>query len=173
MHFFARFVLAFLFTTACTTAQRIGSLLRPIHYDLALLPIINGNSPRLCGHVFVDLEPSAFTNFLTFHGNQIKVLDVSVELVSGNGTAKMSNSERLSSVEELCFSGLFEKFSGDVEVIHDEDERQQINVILKQPLRKNQKYRVGLFYVGHVREESVGFFRANYKNDSSSCCHQG
>lgn len=172
MHFFARFVLPFLFTTA-STAQRIGSLLRPIHYDLALLPIINGNSPRLCGHVFVDLEPSAFTNLLTFHGNEIKVLDVSVELVSGNGTAKISASERLSSVEELCFSGLFEKFSGDVDVIQDEDERQQINVILKQPLRKNKKYRVGIFYVGHVREESVGFFRANYKNDSSSCCYQG
>ena len=157
-----------------STAQRIGSLFRPMHYDLVLLPIVSGNSPRLCGHVFVDLEPSATTNFLTFHGNEITVLDVSVELVTSYGTNKMPASKRLSRVEELCFSGLFEDLSGDVDVIHDEDERQQINVILKKPLIRNKQYRIGLFYFGLVRDEIVrGFFRVNYKKDSTSCCHQG
>ena len=146
-----------------------------MHYDLVLLPIISGNGPRLCGHVFIDLEPSATTNLLSFHGNEITVLDISVEILTdNNGTSKMSSIERLGKVEELCFSGVFEDLSGDVDVIHDEDERQQISAILKQPLIKNKHYRIGVFYIGLVRDKTaVGFFRSNYKNDSSSCCHQG
>ena len=171
MLFLAQFLLIFLFTKNWSTAQRIGSLFRPMHYDLVLLPIISGNSPQLCGHVFVDLEPSATTNILTFHGNEITVRDVSVELVTSYGTNKMPASERLSSVEKLCFSGLFGDLSGDVDAIQKEDEKQQINVELKKPLMQNKQYRIGVFYVGLVRDEIVrGFFRFNYKNVSSSCC---
>ncbi|XP_046447507.1 aminopeptidase N-like isoform X2 [Daphnia pulex] len=48
-----------------------------------------------------------------------------------------------------------------------------MSIVLKQVLLKGHKYRIGLYYLGKVREDSRGFYRANYKNDVTSCCHQG
>jgi hypothetical protein len=158
--------------------QRIGTLMRPVHYDLALLPINSGGSPRLCGHVFIDLEPTTTTNLVTLHGVDITVLDVSVEqvlLVTGNESvaSNSSNKDRFLQLEDLCFSGLFEQVKEAHTVIQKESERQQIDIILKEILIKDKRYRLGLFYVAKVREDARGFFRTNYRNDNTSCCIQG
>ncbi|KAK4026308.1 hypothetical protein OUZ56_015315 [Daphnia magna] len=128
-------------------------------------------TPRLCGHVLVDLEPTTTTNVVTFHGVEISILDVSVEQVLD--TEKKISSDRSVQLEDLCFSGLFEIVNEAHTVIHEDVERQQISVILKQTLIKGHRYRVGLFYVAKVRDDNRGFFRANYKNDNTSCCHEG
>lgn len=163
--------LAVLLFSSVSSGQRIGSLVKPIHYDLLLLPIISGGSPRLCGHVFIDLKPTTSTNLVTFHGTEITILDVSVEQVLD--TEKKNTSDLSLQLEDLCFSGLFEQVSEAQTVIQDDPERQQISVVLKQTLIKDQIYRVGLFYVAKVRDDNRGFFRANYKKDNSSCCHEG
>lgn len=162
------FVLLF---ASVNNGHRLGSSMKPIHYDLLLLPIISGGSPRLCGHVLVDLEPTTTTNVVTFHGVEISILDVSVEQVLD--TEKKISSDRSVQLEDLCFSGLFEIVNEAHTVIHEDVERQQISVILKQTLIKGHRYRVGLFYVAKVRDDNRGFFRANYKNDNTSCCHEG
>ncbi|KAK4026306.1 hypothetical protein OUZ56_015313 [Daphnia magna] len=162
------FVLLF---SSVNNGHRLGSSMKPIHYDLLLLPIISGGSPRLCGHVLVDLEPTMTTNVVTFHGVEISILDVSIEQVLD--TEKKINSDRSVQLEDLCFSGLFEIVNEAHTVIHEDVERQQISVILKQTLIKGHRYRVGLFYVAKVRDDNRGFFRANYKNDNTSCCHEG
>jgi aminopeptidase N len=160
--------------------QRIGSLVRPVHYDLALLPIISGDGPRLCGHVFIDLEPTTTTNLVTLHGADIVIIDVSVEqvfLVAGNESAKSNSSssdkDRFLLLEDLCFSGLYEPVNEAHTVIQEEPEKQQLNIILKEILIKGNRYRLGLFYVAKVNDDSRGFFRANYRNDNTSCCIQG
>lgn len=161
--------LIFLLLPYLIVGQRIDSLIHPFHYDLVLLPIINGNNPILCGHVFIDLELKASTNLLTFHGADITIMDASVELIPGPA----KNISRFDILEDLCFSFVFQDYSGDVDIIQPDEGREQISVIFKRPLLKFQRYRIGLSYVGQIRKESKGFFRANYKNDQDSCCHHG
>jgi hypothetical protein len=155
--------------------QRIGSLMRPVHYDLAFLPIISGGAPRLCGHVFIDLEPTTTTNLVTLHGADITIIDVSVEQVFLDGKFNSSNNskDRFLQLEDLCFSGLFELVNEAHTVIQEEPEKQQLNIILKETLIKGKRYRLGLFYFAKVNDDSRGFFRANYRNDHTSCCIQG
>lgn len=176
MRFFVKLAL-FLFANL-SDGQRIGSFMRPIHYDLALLPIISGGSPRLCGHVFIDLEPKTTTNLVTLHGSDITIIDVSVEqvfLVTGNESAASNSNkkDRFLQLEDLCFSGLFVQENEAQTLIQEEREKQQIDIILNEILIKDKRYRIGLFYVAKVRDDSRGFFRANYKNDNTSCCIQG
>lgn len=178
MHFLSVLSALFLFANNLSDGQRIGSFMRPIHYDLALLPIISGSSPRLCGHVFIDLEPTTTTNLVTLHGSDITILDISVEqviLVTGNESvaSNSSNKDRFIKLEDLCFSGLFEQTNEAQTFTQEEPEKQQIDIILKEILIKNKRYRIGLFYVAKVREDNRGFFRANYRNDNTSCCIQG
>lgn len=165
-------VFVLLFSNVCV-GQRISSILRPVHYDLVILPIINGNNPRLCGSILINLIPSGTTNVVTFHGVELNILDISVEEAPVNDTINMTDKDRLNKVEELCFSGVFDKVSQDVDAIKEDTEKQQVSIVLKQNLRKNQGYRIGIFYTGKVRDSNVGFFRANYKNDNSSCHDQG
>lgn len=173
MHFLVNLVL--IVFANLSDGQRIGSTLRPHHYDLVLLPIISGSSPRLCGHVFIDLEPTTSTNLLTLHGVDIAIIDVSVEQVLGLGNETTPNfsDERFLQLEDLCFSGLFVPAARAFQRIQEDPDRQQINIILKQSLIKGQRYRIGLFYVAKVREESKGFYRVNYKTEDDSCCHEG
>lgn len=178
MRFLSVLSALFLFANNLSDGQRIGSFMRPIHYDLALLPIISGSSPRLCGHVFIDLEPTTTTNLVTLHGSDITILDVSVEqviLVTGNESAasNSSNKDRFLQLEDLCFSGLFEQTNEAQTFTQEEPEKQQIDIVLKEILIKDKRYRIGLFYVAKVREDNRGFFRANYRNDNTSCCIQG
>lgn len=154
--------------------QRIGSFFNPHHYDLVLLPIISGGSPRLCGHVYIDLEPTKTTNVVAFHALDITVIDVSVRNVELNETVRQNPADdRFLQLEDLCFSGLFVQISKAYQTIQEEPEREHITIVLKKILMKGQKYRIGLYYVGKVRDDSKGFFRANYRNDVNSCCHQG
>lgn len=157
--------------------QRIGSLMRPVHYDLAFLPIISGGSPRLCGHVFIDLEPTTTTNLVTLHGADITIIDVSVEqvfLVGKWNSSNNNNKDRFLQLEDLCFSGLmYEQVNEAHTVIQEEPEKQQLNIILKETLIKGKRYRLGLFYFAKMSDDSRGFFRANYRNDQTSCCIQG
>lgn len=157
--------------------QRIGNLFEPYHYDLVMLPLMTGVVPRLCGHVYIDVEPKATTNIFLLHGYDITVLDVNVAQVSflKNVTTppKFSQSERLQSVEDVCFSGIFDRTSGDVDTVNVEEDRQLISIVFKKPFIAKKKYRVGIFYIAKINTESKGFFRANYKNDSTSCCNEG
>lgn len=173
MHFL--FILVLTLFANFNDGQRIGSSLRPLHYDLVLLPIISGSSPRLCGHVFIDLEPTTSTNVVTFHGVDITLLDVSVEPVLGvrNGTTTNFSDDRFLQLEDLCFSGLFVSVSRVFQRIQDDPERQQFSIILKQSLKKGKRYRIGLLYMANVRDESKGFYRINYKTNDDSCCHEG
>ena len=165
MNLFVKLLLLFTNTCLC---QRISSILKPVHYDLVILPIINGDHPRLCGHVFIDLIPNNTTNTVIFHSVELDILDVSAEPVtSEDGTVKMTFNDRLNTVEELCFLNKFDKVSKDVDVIREDVVKQQMSVVLKRNLLRNQKYRIGIFYTGKVIDGNVGFFRANY--DSSSC----
>lgn len=168
-------ILALFLLANLSDGQRIGSLMRPVHYDLAFLPIISGGAPRLCGHVFIDLEPTTTTNLVTLHGADISIIDVSVEQVFLVGKSNSSNSkDRFLQLEDLCFSGLmYEQVNEAHTVIQEEPEKQQLNIILKETLIKEKRYRLGLFYVAKVNDDSRGFFRANYRNDHTSCCIQG
>lgn len=51
----------------------------PIHYDLVLLPILTGRNPRLCGHVYIDVEAQATTNLIRFHGMDLEILDATID----------------------------------------------------------------------------------------------
>jgi hypothetical protein len=111
---------------------------------------------------------------ITFHAVELTIIDVSVRSV-GNETAAVNPAidDRFLQLEDLCISGLFVQTSKEFQTIQEEPEREQMSIVLKQVLLKGHKYRIGLYYLGKVREDSRGFFRANYKNDVTSCCHQG
>lgn len=148
---------------------RIGSFIRPIHYDLVFLPMIDPDFNRLCGHVFIDIEPNATTNQVILNQYEVYVLDVSIQLV---GESKHETSfeeiERLQKVEDLCFTGHFKKESDDVDSIKNNDTTQQLSVIFKKPIVPKRKYRIGLFYIGKIMENIEGFFRSNLQNENSS-----
>ena len=169
MKLFAKLLL--LLFTNTYLCQRISSILRPVHYDLVILPIINGDNPRLCGHVFIDLIPRNTTNTVIFHSVELDILYVSVEPVtSEDGTVRMTFNDRLNTVEILCFSGQFDKISKDVDLIRENFAKQETSVVLNRNLLTNEKYRIGIFYTGKVIDGNVGFFRANYA--SSSCLNK-
>ncbi len=154
--------------------HRIDPFLNPFHYDLVLLPVISGGSPRLCGHVYVDVQPTRSTNLITFHAVELTIIDVSVRsVVNGTAAVNPTTDDRFLQLEDFCFSGLFVQTSQEFQTIQEEPEREQMNIVLKQVLLKGHKYRIGLYYLGKVGDNSRGFYRANYKNDVNSCCHQG
>lgn len=151
--------------------QRIDPFLNPLHYDLVVLPIISGGSPRLCGHVFVDVQPTRTTNLVTLHAVDLTIVDVSVRNAVNETAAHRAANDRFLQLEDLCFSGLFVQTSKAYQTIQEEPER--VRIVLNQVLIKGRQYRIGLYYVGKVRDDPRGFFRANYQNDVTSCCHRG
>ena len=66
------------FFIGISIAQRLPELIRPIHYDLALLPILAGSNPRLCGHVYLDFEALTLTSVVKVHGSELDILDVTI-----------------------------------------------------------------------------------------------
>lgn len=63
--------------------QELNPSVIPLHYDVVLLPILNRN-PRLCGHVYIDVEARNTTNVIRFHGAELEILDTTIELLSGS-----------------------------------------------------------------------------------------
>lgn len=154
--------------------QRIGSLAKPLHYDLVILPVIQEENPRLCGHVIIDFELNTTTNLVTLNGYELNVLDV--RLLSSNTTrgGTRRSQQRLERVKDMCFSGLFEVSDQWVDLIQHDNDQQHIKIVFKKPLLKNTRHRIGIAYQGKIYNgEPKGFFRASYKNDPESCCPDG
>jgi hypothetical protein len=140
---FIRFILFLLASNVMSDGHRIDPFLNPLHYqDLVLLPVIKGGSPRLCGHVYIDVQPTRTTNLITFHTVELTIIDVSVRSV-GNEMAAVNPAidDRFLQLEDLCFSGLFVQTSKEFQTIQEEPERQQMSIVLKQVLLKGHKYR--------------------------------
>lgn len=154
--------------------QRIGSTVKPIHYDLVILPMIQEENPRLCGHVIIDFEMRTTTNLVTLHSYQLDVLDVKLFPSNATRSTTRKSQQRLEKVKDMCFSGLLDVSSEWVDVIQEELDKQQINIIFKRPLFKNTRYRIAIIYRGKINnEEAKGFFKVSYKNDPETCCPDG
>ena len=168
MHYLKMLVILLLFDL-CANGQRLNSSIQPLHYDLVLLPYVFGDLHRLCGHIFIDIQPQVTTSDLVLHGVDVSILDTSITpFLEGE------NNHRFQVVEELCLSGLFVENSDQIDFVNYYDDKEQIHIKFKEPMSGGTKYRVGLFYLAKVNDETIkGFFQINYKNDSSSCCHLG
>lgn len=161
---------AFLFTLVLSViGQRIGSSIRPIHYDLVFLPIKNSKYNRICGHVYINIEPIVTTNSVIFNKVGLNILDVGVQIVTESKNESINSDERLRRVEDLCLIGHFEDKSDDVDSIKHNDTAQQFSLSFKKPFVQNHKYRISLFYVGKVMDDIQGFFASNSHNVNASC----
>ena len=152
-------------------------LVVPIHYDLALLPILARN-PRLCGHVYIDIEAQNLTNVVILNGRDLEILEVSFEPLNINNTELKGAEERLSRIEEVCFDQLEAptsqnsiKSDPSIQIIRQDVEKEMWNFILHKSMVPGEKYRMGLLYRGKVFERSEGFYRAKY-TDPGSCCEK-
>ena len=162
-------MLVFLLIFYQVNGQRLDSSIQPLHYDLVLLPYVFGDLHRLCGHVFIDIQPQVTTSGLVLHGVDVSILDTSIEPLLGP-----VKNHRFQVVEDLCLTGLFVENSDQVDFVNYYDEKEQIHIGFKEPMYGGTQYRLGLFYLAKVNDETIkGFFQINYKNGSTSCCHLG
>lgn len=150
--------------------QRIGSFIRPHHYDLVFLPTIGSNYNRLCGHVFLDVESNITTHHVILNELELDILDISIQLITDSYLhTNTSDIKRLKMVEDMCFTGHFEEKSNHAQSLKHNDSTQQFSVFFKEPLIQNLKYRIGILYVGKIMDSIQGFFAVNLKNDNSAC----
>lgn len=140
--------------------QRLAQSVKPVHYDVVLLPVIASDDPRLCGHVFIDFVSSSRTNIVTLNGLNLEIVESSI---NSNETG------RLTRVEELCFLGNREKSTRDSVMHHYDEKRQQISFIFKEPFESGKKYRLSVLYKAKIYDEPKGFFRASYKQPGTCC----
>jgi hypothetical protein len=105
---FIRFVLFLLASNVMSDGHRIDPFLNPLHYDLVLLHVIKGGSPRLCDHVYIDVQPTRTTNLITFHTVELTIIDVSVRSVGKEMAAvNPAIDDRFLQLEDLCILGSF------------------------------------------------------------------
>lgn len=153
-------------------------LVIPIHYDIALLPILARN-PRLCGHVYIDIEARNSTNVVILNGRDLEILEVTFESLNEGNKALMGAEERMSRVEEVCFDQLeapplqntIKRDPSSIRLIRQDVDKEMWNFFLREFVVPGNKYRIGLLYRGNINEKSKGFFRAKY-NDPGSCCEK-
>lgn len=149
----------------------------PIHYDLAILPILARN-PRLCGHVYIDIEARILTNVVILNGRDLEILEVTFEPINSNNTELKGAEVRLSRIEEVCFDQLeaptstnLIKSDPSIRMIREDIDKEMWNFFLDKSMVPGEKYRMGLLYRGKVFERSEGFYRAKY-TDPGSCCEK-
>lgn len=151
-----------LFQLTVTNCQRLSQSVKPVHYDLVILPVITGDEPRLCGHVYIDFVSDAQTNVITLNALNLEIVAISLD-----GDFNETLDSRLDRVELLCFFGFHEE---EASYRHHEDkERQQLDIIFKKPFKPATKHRLGILYKGRVNDEPKGFFRASYKHGNACC----
>ncbi len=147
--------------------QRLPQTIIPLHYDLALIPIL-ANNPRLCGHLYLDFEALTWTNFITIHSAiELDILDVTLD------DKLLNNNNRFDQLEDFCFSGLEpdvnETLVSDIQFVVHEPDKNQLNIGFNRTIVPGQKYRLGILYRGKINDTSHGFFSGSYKEENTCC----
>lgn len=173
---------ALVFGVAAATAERVERLpeiVTPVHYRLALLPVIESN-PRLCGHVWIDVIARMTTSIIMLHASpDISVLRALVIPGSVNNTQSARSDELVDDarlVEDYCFRSTYQftDYPDDMLVdIAPDGQRETLTMVLTQPLVKGARYRIGILYQGVVYENiNQGFFRSLYYPNDTDCCQR-
>ena len=140
-----------------TSGQDLRSMILPIHYNVTLLPVLDDQ--RLCGHVSIDVKTTESTNVIEMHAANMQILNASIESVADAEAA-----DPLIRTEESCFGGSVPSFTGGSGVIRFTviEQRQMVFLIFKQPLHKDQLYRITIEYSAQISDDKRGFFRQSY-----------
>lgn len=157
------------------SSQRLVATVTPFSYDVILLPILT-KSPRLCGHVYLDVEARNATNLIHFHAVDLDLLEATFEplMIPGRYNNQRIQQQRLDRVEEICFDRMLTSSSsissdGSVRSLTKDSERQEWTALLSQAMVPGRLYRLGILYTGKIYDVSKGFFRGKYSLQNSCC----
>jgi hypothetical protein len=161
---------------------QLPEIISPIHYRVTLLPILERDA-RLCGHVWVDFVAQMSTTMLVLHASDLSVMKVlAFPLVTNQSTYQEDDQQM---VEDLCFTALpaSTRDSNEVEdghqkkgdltdVFFQDNQKELMTVLLKEPMERGMKYRLGILYTGQVQDSTLGLFRTQYSSDAidGNCC---
>lgn len=153
---------------------RLPGFVTPTHYDLTLLPILEGN-PKLCGYVWINVTAQEDSQFIVLNAAYIVPIEVFVYSSESQMTDSLDPYQR---VEDVCFSfnendaSPQQKHDDDlVQGIHVEDQSEHIVIVLKEPLEVGASYRVGVLYKAEIYDsDNIGFFRVEHRVNGSECC---
>lgn len=151
-------------------SERLPKTIVPVHYDLAILPILI-NNPRLCGHLLLDFEVSSSilspTNTITLHGVELDLIEVKL-------VKDITVENRFEKLEDICFSGLSQSPREDNNPVDEiglsqDEENQKWNVTFSQALIPDRRYRLAVYYIGKINDDIQGFFRGSYVREETCC----
>ena len=161
---------------------QLAEIISPIHYRVTLLPILE-RDPRLCGHVWVDFVAQMSTTMMVLHASDLSVMRVVTFPLVTNQSIYQEDDQQM--VEDLCFAAQAassrdsnevedgHRKNGDLTDVFFQDNQQELmTVLLKEPMERGTKYRIGILYTGQVQESTVGLFRTQYSSDAidGNCC---
>lgn len=155
----------------------LPKIVTPNHYQLTLLPILE-DSPRLCGHVWIDVTARMETNMIILHATDLAIVKaVVLALPADNESSTLGYDDERQTVEDLCFtSSVFYGDTSNERNIADnffqDGAKELMTITLTEGLKSGGHYRIGILYNGVVFDTgNKGFFRSKYEaGNRIDCC---
>lgn len=149
------------------------TIVTPLNYSLTIIPVLE-TSPRLCGHVWIDVVALMATTLMIFHASGLVIHRA---VVIENVAHPQPAPDATEMVEEMCFSSTHPEgpVDGDIVVdFHQDNSKEMLTLMLSQRLTQGGRYRVGILYTGTVfMNEAKGFFRMQYSGtEETDCCQR-
>ena len=162
---------------AAENVVQLPTIVSPTHYRLTLLPILD-NTPRLCGHVWIDVTARMETSMMIFHAAaDMTVMKTIVMPLTPTTSELKLEYEDGQMVEDLCFNAVVfqdsvANYHNIASAFYQDGQKELFTVTLRENMKRGARYRVGLLYTGSVYDKgSYGFFRVQYEASSyADCC---
>lgn len=82
----------------------LPEIVQPLNYTLTLLPVLDGDVPRLCGHVWIDVLARLPTTMLILHSSELDIRRTVVQRVLSASPEGYQPNLAANEVGKLCFN---------------------------------------------------------------------